>query len=48
MITAPFLPIPTDGSVPPWAGVVFGIVALAGFAALVVQVVRYFRRNDDD
>jgi hypothetical protein len=48
MITAPLLPIPADGSLPPWVGVLFGIAALAGVIALVVQVVRYIRRNDDD
>lgn len=42
------MPIPTDGSVPPIVGVLFALVALAGFTVLVVGVVRYFRNNGDD
>lgn len=43
-------PIPTPDGVPPIVGVLFALVASAGFIVLVVQAVRYFRngRNDDD
>lgn len=41
-------PIPTTEPVSPIVGIVFAIVASAGFIVLVVQAVRYFRRRDDD
>lgn len=41
-------PIPVPGGAPPWVAALFGIAALAGFVVLVLQTVRYFRRNRDD
>lgn len=41
-------PIPVPGGAPPIVGVLFGLVAVAGFAVLVWQAVRYFRDHRDD
>jgi hypothetical protein len=41
-------PIPTPEGVPPIVGVLFAIVASAGFIVLVVQAVRYFRNGGCD
>lgn len=41
-------PIPVPGDVPPWLSVLFGLAALAGFAVLVLQTLRWFRANRDD
>jgi hypothetical protein len=39
------MPIPVSGDVPPIVGVLFAIVAAAGFVVVVWQVVRYFRNG---
>lgn len=41
-------PIPVAGTSSPWLTVVFAAMALAGFAVLVMQAVRYFRSNGDE
>ncbi len=41
-------PIPVPGGAPPWVAVVFALMAVAGFAVLVWQAVRYLRANRDD
>ena len=41
-------PIPVPGGVPPWVSVLFALVAVAGFAVVVLQTVRWFRANRDD
>jgi hypothetical protein len=33
---------------PPWAPIVFGLIALVSLAVLIYQAVRYFRHSDDE
>jgi hypothetical protein len=42
------LPIPNDGSIPPYVGILFLIAAAASLVVVVYQAVRYFRRKDDE
>ena len=42
------LPIPGAGELPPYVGVALVVVAVAGFAVLVFQAVRYLRNKDDE
>jgi hypothetical protein len=41
-------PIPVPEGTPPIIGVLFGIAAIAGFAVLIWQAVRYFRSERDE
>lgn len=41
-------PIPAPPGTPPWVGVLFGLAAIAGFAVIVWQAVRYFRDSNGD
>lgn len=41
-------PIPMDDATAVWAVPAFVVIALAGFAVLIFQTVRYFRNNRDE